>query len=470
MENAAGGPPGTADGNAFINEPAAKKQRRASKGMPAMDLNAPGLFNIVPQAETNRKEKQSSSKGAQRKPPTPGHVLPPQQPPWAFKPTFKVPPNVMVYPAHMVPPPPLAPPLHPFSNPFAFPPQPKIPMAQPMFSYTGGHELIPAPTFTPLIDVKIRKLQHLATMRELDSEESSVLKALLQLQKQKMMKALEFMKLVLPEAQAKEDKPKRVLHRLERAGVKDGHVSVIALVKRRETYYVCSALDGIPAEGINAVMRLLPGEGVSKPREKATPPEERVEAVLPKPEDFEKLVRFMGTPNATSEARRKCLLSFLCHCYGGKTLHAAGYIHACNQVISAEKGTTLARKFQKANAIHELFSRKPGQGMKRKPEGEASQGASGGLGAGVPGLQLAVSQPMSAPLGVPYPMAGPQRLAPPISGPPNRTQKKAPGKRAKAGAAQNKDASAAVGDVVVEGALMRAAALDDQPGGSIVNG
>lgn len=216
--NAAEGLPGIVNGNVFLNEPAAKKQRRASKGMPAMDLNAPGLFNIVPQAEKNRKEKQSNSKGAQRKQSAPRNMLPPQQPPWAFKPTFKVPPNVMVYPAHMVPPPPMAPPLHPFSHPFAFPPPPKNPLAQPMFSYTQSHELIPAPTFAPLIDVKIRKLQHIATMRELDSEETSVLKALLQLQKQKMMKALEFMKLVLPEAQAKEDKPKRVLHRLERAG------------------------------------------------------------------------------------------------------------------------------------------------------------------------------------------------------------------------------------------------------------
>jgi hypothetical protein len=74
-------------------------------------------------------------------------------------------------------------------------------------------------------------------------------------------------------------------------------------------YYVCSALDGIPSDGISAVLRLLPGEGVSKPRKEASAPEERVDAVLPKPEDFEKLVRFMGTPNTTGETRRKCLLA-----------------------------------------------------------------------------------------------------------------------------------------------------------------
>lgn len=108
--------------------------------------------------------------------------------------------------------------------------------------------------------------------------------------------------------------------------------------------------------------------------------------------------------------------------------------------------------------------------MKRKPEGEATQGDLGALGAGTSGLQITVPQALGAPLGVPYPMAGPQILAPPISGPPSRPQKKAPVKRGKAGAAQKPDGIPAAGEVVVEGGLMRAAALDDQPGGSIVNG
>jgi hypothetical protein len=220
QEGQANADAGIVNENVYINQPAAKKQKRAPKGMPQMDLNAPGLFTIVPQVErtssiSKPKQEGAAAKQAKKKSPLPREPIPQQM---GYKPAFKVPPNVMVYPAHMMPVP-MAPPPHPFSQPFAVgPPGNRMPLAQPMFSYTGSQELIPAPTFAPLIDVKIRKLQHLATMRELDIEESTVLKALLQLQKQKMMKALEFMKMVLPEAQAREDKPKRMLHRLERAG------------------------------------------------------------------------------------------------------------------------------------------------------------------------------------------------------------------------------------------------------------
>jgi hypothetical protein len=139
----------------------------------------------------------------------------------------------------------------------------------------------------------------------------------------------------------------------------------------------------------------------------------------------------------------------MCHCYGGRALHAAGYIHACNQVISAEKGTTLARKFQKAQRIDELFSRKPGQGMKRKGEGEAGQGF-GVYGGGLLGLV--------APEGTGVGLVAPEATG----GPPKSPVVKA----ARARKGNTKKGAAAV---PLEGGLLRAAAADDQQGAVVLN-